>query len=269
MYSGSVTAVLPDFAVLPIGNDTSVLTLIGVGQCENGRVANMGRKERTEVYFRKRLKRERDSRGWSQSEMAKLLSDNGIPMHPTTIAKIEAGDRTVRIDEATGIADLLGLGLDGLLGRKGMEDDQSHAMSVLAEEAQKIGIEVGDMMDRLRLAYADLEAQFDFAAFDEHMADRRAWSFDGMSLEHQRAMMMWTGRDMAITHLYQVMVGLYSIVAFRSMTPHDLADHLDRVEETLAEQGEEMRRALGVETRGRIELRRKGEELEGDGETQS
>jgi transcriptional regulator with XRE-family HTH domain len=226
----------------------------------------MGRKERTEIYFRKRLKRERDSRGWSQAEIAKLLSDNGIPMHSTTIAKIEAGDRAVRIEEATGIADLLDVSLDGLLGRKGMEDDQSHAMSVLADEARKIGIEAGDMMERLRRAYADLEAHFDFAGFDEHMVKRRAWSFDGMSLEHQRAMMMWTGRDMAIHHLYQVVVGLYSVVAFRSMSPRDLAEHLEHIEETLAEHADEWRAMAGVETNGRIELKRKGEEPNDAGE---
>jgi transcriptional regulator with XRE-family HTH domain len=226
----------------------------------------MGRKERTEVYFRKRLKRERDGRGWSQAEMAKALSDNDIPMHSTTIAKIEAGDRSVRIDEAAGIADLLGVSLDGLLGRKGMEDDKSHAMSVLADEARRVGIEVADMMDRLRRAYEDLEAQWDFKGFDEHVANRRAWSFDGMSLEHRRALMMWTGRDLAITHLYQVMVGLYSVVAFRSMTPQDLADHIDRIDETLAENADQWRAAAGVQTRGRIELRREGEESDGDGE---
>jgi hypothetical protein len=36
--------------------------------------------------------------------MATMLSDKGIPMHWTTIAKIEKNDRSVRIDEAAGIA---------------------------------------------------------------------------------------------------------------------------------------------------------------------
>jgi hypothetical protein len=39
-------------------------------------------------------------------------------MHPTTVAKIEAGDRSVRINEAVGIADLFEVSLDSLLGRK-------------------------------------------------------------------------------------------------------------------------------------------------------
>ena len=39
-------------------------------------------------------------------------------MHATTIAKIEAGSRSVRINEAVGIADLFEVSLDTLLGRK-------------------------------------------------------------------------------------------------------------------------------------------------------
>ena len=68
--------------------------------------------------FGKRVKAERERRGWSQAEMAKILSDKGLrPMHPTTVAKIEAGDRSVRINEAVGMADLFEVSMDSLLGR--------------------------------------------------------------------------------------------------------------------------------------------------------
>ncbi len=78
----------------------------------------MGNQKWIDQRFGKRVKAERDNRGWSQAEMAKMLSDKGIhPMHPTTVAKIEAGDRSVRITEAVGIADLLDVSLDTLLGR--------------------------------------------------------------------------------------------------------------------------------------------------------
>jgi hypothetical protein len=38
-------------------------------------------------------------------------------MYPTTVAKIESGERAVRIDEATAIADLFEVSVDTLLGR--------------------------------------------------------------------------------------------------------------------------------------------------------
>jgi Helix-turn-helix len=51
--------------------------------------------------------------------MADMLSDRGIaPMHATTIAKIEAGTRSVRINEAVAIADLFDVSLDSLSGRQ-------------------------------------------------------------------------------------------------------------------------------------------------------
>ncbi len=45
-------------------------------------------------------------------------------MHHTTVAKIEAGAREVKLDEAAAMADLYGLPLDALLGRsaKGARD---------------------------------------------------------------------------------------------------------------------------------------------------
>jgi transcriptional regulator with XRE-family HTH domain len=73
--------------------------------------------------FGERLKAERERRRWTQPKMADLLSEKGIaPMHATTIAKIEAGSRSVRINEAVGIADLFEMSVDALLGRQEPDD---------------------------------------------------------------------------------------------------------------------------------------------------
>ena len=72
--------------------------------------------------------------------MADMLSDKGIaPMHATTIAKIEAGSRSVRINEAVGIADLFEVSLDSLLGRKpGTErSDLTYRLGALAASAHE------------------------------------------------------------------------------------------------------------------------------------
>ena len=203
-------------------------------QCETSKVANMGRKERTKDYFRKRLKSERDRSGWSQADMAKRLSDNGIPMHSTTIAKIEAGDREVRIDEATGIADLFDVSLDALLGRKGMEDDQSHALSVLAEEAEKVLPDLMQIRERVWRAYQDLAAQWDFQSLDESVAQGATWGWSGLSLEHKRAMLAWTSRDLAMEQLSLVLAALADVVAIRSMTPPELRKRIEMHETDLA-----------------------------------
>jgi transcriptional regulator with XRE-family HTH domain len=79
----------------------------------------MGSQGRIGDQFRKRLKDQRKSRGWSQEDLAKMLLDRRIEgVYPSTIAKVEAGDRAVRIDELTAIADVFGVSVDTLLGRK-------------------------------------------------------------------------------------------------------------------------------------------------------
>jgi transcriptional regulator with XRE-family HTH domain len=77
----------------------------------------MGNRKGTDDHFSKRVRTERELREWTQAEMAKMLTAKGIQMHWTTIAKIEKGDRMVRIDEAAGIADLFETSVDVLLGR--------------------------------------------------------------------------------------------------------------------------------------------------------
>ena len=77
----------------------------------------MGNRKGTDDHFSKRVRTERELRKWTQAEMAKMLTAKGIQMHWTTIAKIEKGDRLVRIDEAAGIADLFETSVDVLLGR--------------------------------------------------------------------------------------------------------------------------------------------------------
>lgn len=98
--------------------------------------------------------------------MAKMLANNGLSAHATTIAKIEAGDRQVRIDEAAAIADLFDVSLDSLLGRKtALENDLVHAVRSLQEVAHKALWDIGHTMDSVRERVADV-ADFDFEGRD-------------------------------------------------------------------------------------------------------
>lgn len=66
----------------------------------------------SEDAFAEWLKATRMHRKMSQADLAKALSERGIQAHATTIAKIEAGDRAVRLDEAVELCTVL----DGALG---------------------------------------------------------------------------------------------------------------------------------------------------------
>lgn len=200
-------------------------TVVFVAMADYGYISNMGVRERTETYFRKRLKVERERRGWSQEELAKRLCDRKIDgVYASTIAKIEVGKRAVRMDEAAGIADLFDMSLDALLGRKGMEDDASHAMTVLADESLKMAADLAEARDRLRLAYEDLGAQFDFAYVDQALASGGdvLMAEDELTVEQRRANLMWICRESAMTHLTAATNLLNSIAAYRSMAATEI-----------------------------------------------
>jgi transcriptional regulator with XRE-family HTH domain len=124
----------------------------------------MGSQKWADKRFGERVKAERDHRGWSQAEMAKILSDRGIhPMHPTTVAKIEAGDRSVRINEAVGIADLFEVSLDSLLGRKpgAQRDELQYLLRVLRDTARQSSQQVWSTMETLREQLEELPKDFE------------------------------------------------------------------------------------------------------------
>jgi transcriptional regulator with XRE-family HTH domain len=68
--------------------------------------------------FRDNLRRERESRKLTLATLAKLLQDKGLSVHATTIAKIEYGERPAKLDEAVAVADVFGVSLDALIGRR-------------------------------------------------------------------------------------------------------------------------------------------------------
>jgi transcriptional regulator with XRE-family HTH domain len=86
-------------------------------------------------HFRKRIANLRNERDWSQAEVAKKLTAMGIDnMHNTTVAKIEAGDREIKLDEAAALANLFGLSVDSLLGRsQGAHQDLLYALGALED----------------------------------------------------------------------------------------------------------------------------------------
>jgi transcriptional regulator with XRE-family HTH domain len=133
----------------------------------------MGSEKWTDKRFGKRVKAKRDARGWSQADIAKMLSDRGIhPMHPTTVAKIEAGDRSVRINEAVGIADLFEVSVDSLLGRKpgAQRSELTYLLRALRQSSQQVWA----ALETIREMLEELPAEFDGADGPQTMSD--TWS---------------------------------------------------------------------------------------------
>lgn len=94
--------------------------------------------------------------------MAELLSQEGFQFHGTTVAKIEAGDRTVSVAEAAAFAGIFGVSLDSLLGRNvNLENDLTYAVHGLQEAARQVADQI-TAAAHLFAARADDVIAFDF-----------------------------------------------------------------------------------------------------------
>jgi transcriptional regulator with XRE-family HTH domain len=152
----------------------------------------MGFRELTDSQFGKRVREERDRRGWSQGELAKRLTERGIHVHASTIAKIESEKkpRAVRLGEAVGIADLFELSVDALLDRQGPDDSTlTFALTVLLsyasgaerqiQQARNVATDIEDQL-------ASVEESFD-VPFIEHLQRAAQDMADGLEVARSNA----------------------------------------------------------------------------------
>lgn len=106
------------------------------------------------------MRAERKARNLSQADLAKAL--NAVTeqdWHTTTIAKIEAGERSVRIDEAAAIADIFELSLDGFLGRnKSPRETAMYSARALSGSISQATYQLGSIHETLRDRVADLQS---------------------------------------------------------------------------------------------------------------
>ena len=124
----------------------------------------MGKQSAVETRFRERVRAERDRRRWSQADLSKRLQAKGLDhILPSTVAKIEGGDRAVRIDEANALADLFAISVDDLLGRSPAGKDLAWVASRHWGIAQK---SVGDVGNLIALVAGNLDDIHYYAAFD-------------------------------------------------------------------------------------------------------
>ena len=69
-----------------------------------------------EASFVANMTRARLAQGLSQTGLAKRLSARGLGFHPQTVQRIEAGERSIRLNEAVLIVEVLGMAPAGSLG---------------------------------------------------------------------------------------------------------------------------------------------------------
>ena len=73
-----------------------------------------------DARFAQRVKAERERRRISQTQIVTALAaDHGVRWHQSTMTKVEAGERPVRLMEALAVASVLGVPLEDLLDDPG------------------------------------------------------------------------------------------------------------------------------------------------------
>lgn len=105
------------------------------------------------------MRQERERRQWSQADLSQRLIDKGMDtMYPSTVAKVEAGERTVRIEEAFALADLFDVSVDWLGGREdGLEDDAIYTLRSVLDSAQQSGMQIAGIRTTLTERFAELD----------------------------------------------------------------------------------------------------------------
>lgn len=67
------------------------------------------------MNFAVQMSERRRAKGWSQTELAKRVTEAGIKFHQTTVQRIESGERPLRLTEALAIADALDAKFEAML----------------------------------------------------------------------------------------------------------------------------------------------------------
>lgn len=109
-----------------------------------------------EDRFGRRLRKEREDRGMTQADVARVLAvEHDLKLHATAIAKMEQRDverpRLIRLSEARAIADMFGLTLDEMTSAADEEITAvAREFAHLGKQADALRLQTEAAMDRLR-----------------------------------------------------------------------------------------------------------------------
>lgn len=117
----------------------------------------------------KRIKVERDKRGWSTTTLSELLNEAGYDMNPSAVWRIENGKRRINLDEAIGFADAFGVSLANFVGPptlaaagQAMEMiDTVVAANLAAQRAQRAYVKATDALTGYLAEHPDIRDEAD------------------------------------------------------------------------------------------------------------
>ncbi|MFH6687306.1 helix-turn-helix transcriptional regulator [Cellulosimicrobium funkei] len=102
-----------------------------------------------EENFRSEMRRLREKRGVTQTEMARRLKDRGLSFHQQTVQRVESGERPIRLDEAYLIAEELGVDLMAMATSPAnpSEREVRYAVDSYRRQSMYLNSELPDVLD--------------------------------------------------------------------------------------------------------------------------
>lgn len=108
-----------------------------------------------DATFGRHVEQLRERNGWSQTELAKKMKELGFAgFHQTTISRIENGERSARVGEAFGLAELLDVSVNDLVALP----DESSAVNQLSREVTHIR-SIEDSLGEAAIRYVDAQGK--------------------------------------------------------------------------------------------------------------
>jgi transcriptional regulator with XRE-family HTH domain len=86
-----------------------------------------------EVIFGSRLRAIRERRRWSQADLGELVRQAGVTLHQTQIARIELGQRALRLNEAAALAQVLNIPLQNLIDVSSEDEEDTIELGNVVE----------------------------------------------------------------------------------------------------------------------------------------
>ena len=105
----------------------------------------MAKTKTPEVEFGKRVKTAREAMGWSQTKLATAMTERGHKMHMSTVSQLESGSRSIRLNEAVALGDLLGVAIPGQSAQGQLTPDGlAQTVTTIANTLFRAGAGLGD-----------------------------------------------------------------------------------------------------------------------------
>lgn len=123
-----------------------------------------------EIWFGENLRRLREQLGVSQSGLAREMAERGFQFHQTTISRIEAGDRPVRLAEATTLAEIVRTSVSMLIMQP-VELRYSENLFRARSKLVKARMQATDAIIELWKMRAKLEEEIDFVDRSKRMSN--------------------------------------------------------------------------------------------------